>query len=138
MKAMTLHEIMKINIFQHNSNLLLRWTFSLTPEEAMVDDLAKTSDTEKITVLFSENPDLVSYIYIYIYIYMCVCVCVCVCVKQNEKHPWIKSFFYKALVWNSHIPKLCQNDRSETYQGCSETSHVNHNILFHVIELNKN
>ena len=49
---------MKINIFQHNSNLLLRWTFSLTPEEAMVDDLAKACGTEKIIVLFSENPDI--------------------------------------------------------------------------------
>ena len=53
---------MKINIFQHNSKLL-RWTFSLTPEEAMVDDLAKACDTEKITVLFNENPDRVKYIY---------------------------------------------------------------------------
>ena len=39
----------------------------------MVDDLAIACDPEKITVLFSENPDLVSYIYIY--------------VKQNEKYP---------------------------------------------------
>ena len=61
---MILNEIMKINIFQHNSNLLLRWTFSLTPEEAMVDDLAKACVTEKIIVIFIENPDLVSNIYI--------------------------------------------------------------------------
>ena len=30
----------------------------------MEDDLVKACDTEKITVLFSENPDLVSNIYI--------------------------------------------------------------------------
>ena len=29
----------------------------------MVDDLVKACDPEKITVLFSENPDLVSNIY---------------------------------------------------------------------------
>ena len=29
----------------------------------MVDDLAKVCGTEKIIVLFIENPDLVSYIY---------------------------------------------------------------------------
>ena len=57
---MILNKIMKIKIFQHNSNLLLRWTFSLTPEEAMVDDLAKACGIEKIIVLFSENLDLVS------------------------------------------------------------------------------
>ena len=51
---------MGINIFQHNSNLLLRCIFSLTPEEAMVDDLAKACGTEEIIVLFSENTDLVS------------------------------------------------------------------------------
>ena len=61
---MILNVIMKINIFQHNSNLLLRWTFSLTPEEAMVDDLPKACVTEKIIVMFIENPDLVSNIYI--------------------------------------------------------------------------
>ena len=60
---MILNKIMKKNFFHHNSNLLLRWTFSLTPEAAMVDDLIKACDTEKITVLFSENPDLVSNIY---------------------------------------------------------------------------
>ena len=49
--------------FQHNSNLVLRWTFSLTPEEAMVDDMAKACGTERIIVLFSENTDLVSNIY---------------------------------------------------------------------------
>ena len=61
---MILNEIMKISIFQDNSNLLLIWTFSLTPKEAMVDDLAKACVTEKIIVLFIENPDLVSNIYI--------------------------------------------------------------------------
>ena len=39
----------------------------------MVDDLTKACGTERIIVLFSENPDLVSNIYIH--------------VKQNEKHP---------------------------------------------------
>ena len=60
---MILNEIMKINIFQHNSNFLLRWTFSLTPEKAMVDDHTKACVLRKIIVLFSENPDLVSNIY---------------------------------------------------------------------------
>ena len=55
---------MKINIFQHISNLVLRWTFSLTPEEARVDDLVKACGTEKIIILFKENTDLVSNIYI--------------------------------------------------------------------------
>ena len=64
---MILNEIMKKNIFQHNSNFLLRWTFSLTPEEAMVDDLEKACVTERIIVLFIENPDLVSNIYISIF-----------------------------------------------------------------------
>ena len=54
---------MKISFFQHNSIFLLRWTFSLTPEEAMVYDLAKACGIEKIIVMFSENPDLVSNIY---------------------------------------------------------------------------
>ena len=54
---------MKINIFQHNSNLVLRWTFSLTPEETMVDDLAKACGTEKTIVLFNENADLVSKVF---------------------------------------------------------------------------
>ena len=61
---MILNEIMKINIFQHSSNLLLRWILSLTPEEAMVDDLAKACAMEKVIVLFIGNPDLVSKIYI--------------------------------------------------------------------------
>ena len=67
--------IMKINIndikcnyedqyFPTHFQLVLRWAFSLTPEEAMVDDLAKDCGTEKIIVLFIENPDLVSNIYI--------------------------------------------------------------------------
>ena len=60
---------MKIIIFQHNSNLVLRWTFSLTPEEAMVDDLAKGCDTEKIIVLFRDNSDLVSNIYSLLVVY---------------------------------------------------------------------
>ena len=54
---------MNINIFQHNSNLVLRWIFSLIPEGAMVDNLTKACDTEKIIVPFRENSDLVSNIY---------------------------------------------------------------------------
>ena len=34
-------EFIKNKIFQHNSNLLVGWTFSFTSEEARVDDLAK-------------------------------------------------------------------------------------------------
>ena len=65
---MILNEIMKINIFQHNSNLLLRWTSFLTPEKAMVDDPVQVCVLRKIIVLFSENPDLVSNIYSQMYI----------------------------------------------------------------------
>ena len=54
---------MNNNIFQCNSNLVLGSTFSLTPEEAMVDDLVKGYGTKKIIFLFSENTDLVSNIY---------------------------------------------------------------------------
>ena len=50
--------------------------------------------------------------------------------KENSK----EKFPLKALVQN---PKLHQNDRSETYQGGSETSNVNHNISFHVREFYK-
>ena len=49
---------MNNNIFQHNSNLVLRSTFSLTP-----DDLVKACGTKKIIVLFSENTDLMSNTY---------------------------------------------------------------------------
>ena len=49
-------------IFQHNSNLLLGRTFSLTPEEARVDDLAKACAQIKF-ILFIEKTNLVSHIY---------------------------------------------------------------------------
>ena len=49
---------MKNNIFLHNSILVLGWTFSLTPKEAMVDDQVKACDTEKIFVLLLRNLNL--------------------------------------------------------------------------------
>ena len=41
--------------------MLLGKTFSFTPEEAKVDDLVKACEFYNF-ILFSENPDLVSYI----------------------------------------------------------------------------
>ena len=55
-------KITKNKIFQHNSNLLVGWTFSLTPEEARVGDLAKACVEVKF-ILFIEKTDLVSYIH---------------------------------------------------------------------------
>ena len=49
-------------IFQYNSNLLVGWTSSLTPEEARVEDLAKPCVETKF-ILFIEKTDLVSYIH---------------------------------------------------------------------------
>ena len=43
-------------------------SFSLTPEEAMVDDLTKACGTYKIFVLFDENTDLVSNRYTCLYL----------------------------------------------------------------------
>ena len=44
-------------------SVLYVYIFSLTPEEAMVDNLAKACGTKNIIVLYSENTDLVSNIY---------------------------------------------------------------------------
>ena len=38
--------------------------------------------------------------------------------KENSK----EKFPLKAMVQNSHIPKHCQSDRSEPYEGHSDTS----------------
>ena len=57
-----INNFIKNNIFQNNSNLLGR-TFSLTPEETRVDDLAKTCVEIKF-VLFIEKTDVASHIYI--------------------------------------------------------------------------
>ena len=62
---------MKNKIFQHNSNLVLRQTFSLTPEEAMVDDLAKACGTYKMFCLMRT---------------LTLCQ-IDIDIKQNEKHP---------------------------------------------------
>ena len=61
---------MKNNFFPQNSILVLGWTFTLKSEEAMVDDLAKACDIEKILVLLLRNLTLCQ-----IHIH----------VKQNEK-----------------------------------------------------
>ena len=55
-------EFIKNNIFQHNSNLLVDEHFSLTPEEARVDDLANACVENKF-ILFIEKTDPVSYIH---------------------------------------------------------------------------
>ena len=46
--------------FQHNSNLLVGWTFPLTHEEARAGDLACV---EIEFILFIGKTDIVSYIY---------------------------------------------------------------------------
>ena len=61
---------MKNDIFPHNSILVFGWTFSLIHEEAMVDDLAKACDIEKIFVLLLRNLTLCQ---------------IDIHVKQNEK-----------------------------------------------------
>ena len=53
---------MKNKIFKNNSILLLGRTFSLTPEEARVDDLVKACVQIKF-ILFIEKTELVSHIY---------------------------------------------------------------------------
>ena len=55
-------EFIKNEIFQHNSNLLVGWTFPFTPEEARVGDLVKVCVEIKF-ILFIEKTDLVSYIH---------------------------------------------------------------------------
>ena len=47
-------EFINNKIFQHNSNLLVGWTFSITPEEARVDDLMKAFVEIKF-ILFIEK-----------------------------------------------------------------------------------
>ena len=54
--------LLKIKIFHNNSNWLVGKTFSFTPDEANVDDLAKACEFSTKFILFSENIDLVSYI----------------------------------------------------------------------------
>ena len=55
-------KFIKNKIFQHNSNLLVGWTFSLTSEEAGVGDLVKSCVEIKF-ILFIEKTYLVSYIH---------------------------------------------------------------------------
>ena len=58
----TRSDVIKNKIFQHNSNLLVGLTFSLTCEEARVGDLVKAYVEIKF-ILFIEKTDLVSYIH---------------------------------------------------------------------------